>query len=63
MDQIEGICSDYVQVKGEQTIVLKMKGMEREKDARIVLTNTVCVYSTIELVFFLTNDRFLFFAG
>lgn len=40
MDQIEGICSDYVQVKGEQTIVLKMKGMEREKDARIVLTNT-----------------------
>lgn len=43
MDQIEGICSDYVQVKGEQTIVLKMKGMEREKDARIVLTNTVCL--------------------
>lgn len=41
MDQIEGICSDYVQVKGEQTIVLKMKGMEREKDSRIVLTNTV----------------------
>lgn len=41
MDQIDGICSDYVLVKGEQSIVLKMKGMEREKDARLVLTNPV----------------------
>ena len=41
MDQIDGICSDYVQVKGEQSIILKMKGMEREKDARIVITVAV----------------------
>lgn len=44
MDQIEGICPDYVQVKGEQSIVLKMKGIEREKDSRIVLTNPVSYY-------------------
>lgn len=37
MDQIEAICSDYVQVKGEQSIVLKMKPTE----SRIVLTNPV----------------------
>uniref|UniRef100_A0A6P6Y3W6 [G-protein-coupled receptor] kinase n=1 Tax=Dermatophagoides pteronyssinus TaxID=6956 RepID=A0A6P6Y3W6_DERPT len=39
MDQIEAICSDYVQVKGEQSIVLKMKQTEKEKESRIVLTN------------------------
>ncbi|CAG2164423.1 unnamed protein product [Oppiella nova] len=38
MDQIEDVCSDYVQIKGEQSIVLKMK-VEREKDAKVVLTN------------------------
>ncbi|RWS28391.1 G protein-coupled receptor kinase 1-like protein [Leptotrombidium deliense] len=37
MDQIDEICADYVQVKGEQSIVLKMKG-ERERDAKVVLT-------------------------
>ena len=40
MDQIEDVCSDYVQIKGEQSIVLKMKG-EREKDAKVVVTNPV----------------------
>lgn len=34
MDQLEDVCSDYVQVKGEQCIVLKMKG-----DTKVVLTN------------------------
>lgn len=34
MDQMEDVCSDYVQVKGEQCIVLKMKG-----DTKVVLTN------------------------
>ncbi|CAG2107142.1 unnamed protein product [Medioppia subpectinata] len=38
MDQIEDVCSDYVQIKGEQSIVLKMK-VDREKDAKVVLTN------------------------
>ncbi|KAG8200190.1 hypothetical protein JTE90_024973 [Oedothorax gibbosus] len=38
MDQIEDVISDYVMVKGEQCIVLKMK-VERERDAKIVLTN------------------------
>ncbi|RWS12294.1 G protein-coupled receptor kinase 1-like protein [Dinothrombium tinctorium] len=37
MDQIDEVCQDYVQVKSEQSIVLKMKG-EREKDAKVVLT-------------------------
>ncbi|XP_013781792.2 G protein-coupled receptor kinase 1-like [Limulus polyphemus] len=36
MDQLEDVCSEYVNVKGEQCIILKMKG---ERDARIVLTN------------------------
>lgn len=40
MDQIDDVCSDYVQIKGEQSIVLKMK-VEREKDAKVVLTNPV----------------------
>jgi hypothetical protein len=43
MDQIDDVCSDYVQIKGEQSIVLKMK-VEREKDAKVVLTNPVCIY-------------------
>lgn len=42
MDQIEGICGDYVQIKSEQCIILKMKSSnEREKDNRVVLTNPV----------------------
>ena len=41
MDQIDSICSDYVQIKDQSCIVLKMKGGEREKDARIVLTSSV----------------------
>ncbi|KAI7688739.1 G protein-coupled receptor kinase 1 [Sarcoptes scabiei] len=39
MDQIEAICPEYVQIKGEQSIVLKMKSSEKEKESRIVLTN------------------------
>ena len=46
MDQIEAICSDYVQVKGEQSIVLKMKQTEKEKESRIVLTNPVIFVKT-----------------
>lgn len=41
MDQIEAICPEYVQIKGEQSIVLKMKSSEKEKESRIVLTNPV----------------------
>ncbi|XP_076331468.1 G protein-coupled receptor kinase 1-like isoform X1 [Tachypleus tridentatus] len=36
MDQVEDVCSDYVQIKGEHCIVLKMRG---DRDARVVLTN------------------------
>ncbi|XP_022235512.1 G protein-coupled receptor kinase 1-like, partial [Limulus polyphemus] len=39
MDQIDEVCSEYVQVKGEQCVVLKMK-VERERDAKVVLTNS-----------------------
>ncbi|XP_003737569.1 G protein-coupled receptor kinase 1 [Galendromus occidentalis] len=40
MDQIEEICADYVNVKGEHSIVLKMRSRdERDKDARIIFTN------------------------
>ncbi|KAF8787490.1 G protein-coupled receptor kinase 1 like protein [Argiope bruennichi] len=38
MDQIEEVVADYVMVKGEQCIVLKMKA-EKDRDAKIVLTN------------------------
>ncbi|UYV84956.1 ADRBK2 [Cordylochernes scorpioides] len=38
IDQMEEVCADYVQVKGEQCIILKMKG-DRERDAKVVLTN------------------------
>ena len=45
MDQIDDVCSDYVQIKGEQSIVLKMKAeREKEKDAKVVLTNPVSYY-------------------
>lgn len=35
MDQMEDVCPDYVQVKGEQCIVVKMKG-----DTKVVITNS-----------------------
>lgn len=42
MDQIESICPETVQIKGEQCIVLKMKSLnDREKDIRVVLTTPV----------------------
>ena len=40
MDQIDEIAEDYVQVKGEQSILLKLKG-DKERDAKVVLTNPV----------------------
>ena len=54
MDQIEDVCSDYVQIKGEQSIVLKMK-VDREKDAKIVVTNPV---STPNIDFSLLSLQF-----
>lgn len=46
MDQIEDVVSEYVMVKGEQCIVLKMKG-DKERDAKIVLTNPVSSFLTL----------------
>ena len=40
MDQIEDVVSEYVMVKNEQCIVLKMKA-DKDRDAKIVLTNPV----------------------
>ncbi|KAI1291760.1 G protein-coupled receptor kinase 1 [Halotydeus destructor] len=39
MEQIDEIMPEYVQVKGEQSIVLKLKG-DKERDAKVVLTNS-----------------------
>jgi len=39
MDQIDEIADDYVQVKGEQSILLKLKG-DKERD-KLVLSNPV----------------------
>lgn len=50
MDQIDDVCSDYVQIKGEQSIVLKMKAeREKEKDAKVVLTNPVSYYISFSI--------------
>ncbi|XP_015783383.1 G protein-coupled receptor kinase 1 [Tetranychus urticae] len=39
MDQIEDISPEYVQIKSENSIILKLKG-EPGKDAKVVLTNS-----------------------
>lgn len=54
MDQIEDVISDYVMVKGEQCIVLKMK-VERERDAKIVLTNPVSELNKLYFNHFFIN--------
>ena len=40
MDQIEDVSPECIQIKGEQSIILRKKG-DQEKDAKVVLTCSV----------------------